>query len=88
MRAKAGGGKTSFSGVNAGGANTTATSTDSPPTDDPGAEPFTVDKLEAYFDNLANVAKVERSTLDELVKSIVVLNDTNSKLMATNKKWG
>ena len=90
VRAKAGGGKNYFGGVNAGGANTAAAAaaTNSPPTDDAGAEPFTVDKLEACFDNLANAAKAERSTLDKLVKSIAVLTATNSKLLATNTKWG
>ena len=88
VRSKAGGGKNSFGGVNAGGANTAAAATNSPPTDDASAEPFTVDKLEACFDNLDNAAKAERSTLYELVKSIAVLTTTNSKLVATNKKWG
>ena len=88
MRSKAGGGKNSFGGVNAGGANTAAAATDSPPTDDAGAETFTVNKLEACFDNLDNAAKAERSTLYELVKSIAVLTTTNRKLVATNKKWG
>ena len=64
MRAKAGGVKNSFGGVNSGGANTAAAATKYPPTDDAGAEPFTVDKLEACFDNLTNAAKAERSTLD------------------------
>ena len=88
VRAKVGGGKNSFGGVNASGANTAAAATDSPPTDDAGAEPFTVNELEACFDNLANAAKAERSTLDELIKSIAVLTATNSELVETNKKWG
>ena len=57
MGAKAGGGKNSFSGVNAGGANTVAASTNSPLTDNASAKPLTVDKLEECFDNLANTAK-------------------------------
>ena len=88
VRAKAGGGKNSFGVVNAGGANTSAAATNSMPTDDAGVEPFTVHDLEALFDNLANAAKTERSTLDELVKSIAVLTATNSKLVVTYKKWG
>ena len=88
VRSKAGGSKNSFGGVNAGSANTTAAATDSLPADDAGAEPFTVNKLEACFDNLTNSTKVERSTLDELVKNIAVLTVTNRKLVATNKKWG
>ena len=68
MRAKAGGGRNSFGGVNADGANTTAAATDSPPTDNIAAEPFTVDELEVCFDNRANEAKAECTTLDELVK--------------------
>ena len=86
VRAKDGGIKNSFGGINAGGANTAAAAaTNSPPTDNAGAEPFTVDELEACFDNLANAAKAERSTLDELVKSIAVLIATNSELVATKK---
>ena len=88
VRAKSGGGKNSFGGVNADGANTTAADTDSLPTDDAGAEPFTVDKLEACFDNLANTAKAERTTLNKLVIIIAVLTATNSKLVAAEKKWG
>ena len=90
VRAKAGGGKNSFGGVNAGGSNTTAAAaaTNSPPTDDAGAETFTVNNREACFDNLSNAAKAERSVLDDLVKSIAVLTATNSELVATNKKWG
>ena len=42
--------------------------------------------LEACFDNLANDAKVERTTLDELVKNESVLTTTNSELVAENKK--
>ena len=87
-RAKARDGKNSFGGVNADGANTAATATDSLPTDDAGAKTFTVDELEACFDNLANAAKAEHTALDELVKSIAVLTATNSGLVATNKKWG
>ena len=67
VRSKAGGGKNSFGGVNASGANTTAAATDSLPTNSAGDKPFTVDELEACFDNLANAAKAERSTLDKLV---------------------
>ena len=90
VRAKAGGGKNSFGGVNAGGSNTAAAAaaTNSPPTDDAGAETFTVNKVEACFDNLANAAKAERSTLEKLAKSIAVLTAINSELVATNKKWG
>ena len=88
MRAKAGGGRNSFGGVNADGANTTAAATVSLPTEDAGAKPFSVDDLEACFDNLANMAKAERTMLDELLKSIAVLTPTNSELVATNKKWG
>ena len=85
VRAKVGGGKNSFGGVNTGNANTAAAATNSPLTDDAGDEPFTVEKLEAWFDNLA---KVERSMLDELVKIIAVLTAPNSKLLVMNKKWG
>ena len=87
MRAKAGDGQNSFGGVNDGGANTAAAATDSPPTDDAGAETLTVDDLEACFDNLANSAKAERPTLDKLVKSIAVLTITNSELVVTDKNW-
>ena len=86
-RAKARDGKNSFGGVNADGANTAATATDSPPTNNAGAEPFTVDELEVCFDNLANAAKAERSTLDNLVKSTAVLTATNIEIVATNTKW-
>ena len=88
VRAKAGGGKNSFGGVKAGGANTAAAATNYLPTKDAGAKPFTVYKLEACFDNLANAAKAERSTLEKLAKSIAVLTAINSELVATNKKWG
>ena len=64
VRSKAGGGKNSFGGVNASGANTVAAATNSPPTDASGAETFTIDEVEACFDNLTNAAKAERSTLD------------------------
>ena len=88
VRAKAGDGMSSFGGVNDGGINTAAAATVSLPTEDAGAEPFSVDDLEACFDNLANMAKAERTMLDELLKSIAVLTPTNSELVATNKKWG
>ena len=88
VRAKSGGGNNSFGGLNAGGANAAAAATNSPPTEDSGAEPFTVDELEACFDNLANTAKAERTTLNELVKIIAVITATNSELVAANNKWG
>ena len=74
--------------MNALSANTSAAATNSPLTDDAGAELFNVDKLEACFNNLANTAKAERTTLDELVKIISVLTATNRKLVVVNKKWG
>ena len=96
MRAKAGGGKNSFGDVNPGGANTAgyikptpntaAAATDSQPTDDAGDYPFTVSKLEACFDNIANGGKAEQSSLDKLVKSLAALTATNSELVAANKK--
>ena len=86
--AKDGGGKNSFGSVNASGANAAAAATDSLPTEDAGAEPSTVDEIEACFDKLANAAKAERTTLKELVKNIAVLTAPNSELVAANKKWG
>ena len=96
MRAKVGGGNNSFGGVNPGGANaagsiqptlsTAAAATDSPPTDDASDDLFTVSKLEACFDNLANAAKAKQSSLDELVKSLAALTATNSEPVAANKK--
>ena len=83
-------------GVNPGGANAAgdtkptpnaaAAATDAPPTDNAVDEPFTVGKLKACFDNLANAAKAERSSLEELVKSLAALATANSELVAANKK--
>ena len=96
MRAKAGGWTNSFGGVNPVGANAAgdtkptpnvaAAATDSPPTDNAGDEPVAVGELEAFLDNLANVAKAEWSSLEELVKSLATLTTTNSELVAANKK--
>ena len=96
VRAKAGGGTDSFGGVNPGDSNAAgdtkpkpnaaAAATDAPPTDNAGDKPFTVGELEACFDNLANAAKAERSSLEELVKSLVTPTTTNSELVAANKK--
>ena len=77
-----------FGGVNVGSANATAADTNSPLTEDASAEPFTVEELEACLDNLANAAKAERTTLDELVKRIAVITATNSKLVTANQKGG
>ena len=88
VQAKAGGGNNSSGGVNAGGANAAAAATNYLPIEYAGAKPFTIDELEACFNKLANMAKSERTTLDELVKSIAVLTATNSELVAENKKMG
>ena len=88
VREKAGRGNNSFGGVNAFSANTSDAATDSPLTDDSGAEPFNVDDMEVCFHELANTAKAERTTLNELLKIIAVLTATNSELVAVNKKWG
>ena len=52
----------------------------------PNRSPST--SFEACFDNLANAAKAEHTTLNKLVKSIAVLTATNSKLVAAGGKWG
>jgi len=86
VRAKAAGGKDSFGGSNAGSANAATNNT---PTGGSGADDntaFTVDDLEACFDNLANAAKSERTTINELTKSNAVLTATNAELVAANKK--
>ena len=49
-------------------------------------EPVTLEVLEGCFDNLANAAKTERATMDELTKSIAVLTATNAELVATISK--
>lgn len=49
-------------------------------------EPFSVADLEACFDNLANAAKAERETLDELVRSNAALTKLTAELVSTNKK--
>ena len=103
VRVKSGGGADSFRGANPGGANAARnmvpgvpgsrpaaanTATDSPPTDDKNEAPFTAGELEAWFDNLANAAKAERATVDELVKSIAALTATNSQLVVEVTKLG
>jgi hypothetical protein len=93
VRVKAVGGKSSF-GANAAtstSSGSNAPSVASAPFSEPRRgegeedEPFTLSDLEACFDNLANAARAERSTLDELVKSNSVLTTTNSELAKTNK---
>ena len=88
VRAKAAGGSTSFGGNNEGGANagTNTGGADAAAGTNGGA--FSVTELESCFDNLANAAKVERATIDELVKNNSVLTTTNSDLVASNKKLG
>ena len=80
IRVKAAGGTNSFGGNNEGGANAAV----EPPNSDEVAA--SVGDLEACFDNLANAAKVERTTLDELVKNNAALTTANSDLVAEVKE--
>ena len=80
IRVKAAGGTNSFGGNNEGGANAAV----EPPNADEVAA--SVGDLEACFDNLANAAKVERTTLDELVKNNAALTTANSDLVAEVKE--
>ncbi|KAL7531028.1 hypothetical protein ACHAXR_003813, partial [Thalassiosira sp. AJA248-18] len=52
----------------------------------PDSAAASIGDLEACFDNLANAAKVERTTLDELVKNNGLLTASNSELVSENKK--
>ena len=81
VRVKAAGGANAFGGNNEGSANA-ASATDEERTNPDGVS---IGDLEACFDNLANAAKVERTTLDEMVKNVSVLTTTNSALVAENK---
>jgi hypothetical protein len=92
VRARASGGTNSFGGSNAGGANAATGNNTSDgaaggaDADEDNGAAFTVEDLEACFDNLASAAKAERSTLDELVKSNAALVRTNGELVAANNK--
>ena len=82
VRVKAAGGANAFGGNNEGSANA-ASATDEERTNPDGVS---IGDLEACFDNLANAAKVERTTLDELVKNNGLLTTSNSELVAANRE--
>jgi len=96
VRAKAAGGSDSFGGNNEGGANAVLAGTNAVGADAAAGDhcnntnggAFSVAELESCFDNLANAAKAERATIDELVQNNSVLTTTNSDLVASNKKLG
>ncbi len=83
VRVKAAGGTNAFGGNNEG-ANAAEEQRSNPPNSDEVAA--SVGDLEACFDNLANAAKVERTTLDELVKNNGVLTTSNGALVAANRE--
>jgi len=84
VRVKAAGGTNTFGGNNEGGANA-ASAADEERTNPDGAA-ASIGDLEACFDNLTNAAKVERTTLDELVKNNGLLTTANSELVAANRE--
>ena len=85
VRVKAAGGTNAFGGNNEGSqANAAEEQHNNPPNSDEVAA--SVGDLEACFDNLANAAKVERTTLDELVKNNGLLTTSNSELVAANRE--
>ena len=83
VRIKAAGGTNAFGGNNEGGANAASAASDERANPDKTAA--SIGDLEACFDNLANAAKVERTTLNELVKNNGLLTSSNSELVAENK---
>lgn len=83
VRIKVAGGANAFGDNNEGRqANVVEEQHSNPPIPDNDV----VGHFEACFDNLANVAKVERTTLDELVKNNEVLTTSNVALVAENRE--
>ena len=82
VRTAAAGGTNSFGGVAANAARETQqSSTDGAAAGDGTAESeLGLAEMEGFFDNLAMAVKVERTTLDELVKNNSVLTATNDRL--------